>query len=116
VIYRILTDSLAWHPDPDRAADAEDPGQARPTGTNLGGATRAAVDWQDLPYPRIGNPKARFYFTEAGWRRYGRRVYESGLQAGHQMKVIRLKEPDPSQVVYRDRWQVAILPRKARAE
>lgn len=67
-----------------------------------------------LPAPHITNPRARFYFTEDGWQRVGRYVALAGQQAGHQMKVIRRKNPRRSQIVYQDALQVAILPAKTR--
>jgi hypothetical protein len=116
VIYRILTDTGAYRLEPDAPEDDDEAWIWTPSSTDLGGAgrRRPRVDWQDLAIPEITNRRARFYFTEDGWRRYGRTVYEKALQAGHQVKVIRRKNPHRSQVVYRDRWQVAILPLKAR--
>lgn len=60
--------------------------------------------------PSIENEKARFYFTEAGWRRAGSKVAVEARRCGHVLRVIRRKNPEPSQVVYRDELQVAILP------
>jgi hypothetical protein len=114
VIYRILSDRGEFVVDPARTEDSDDAWVWQPTRTEQGGVDRASVDWRDLPSPDLTNPRARFYFTEEGWQRYGRHVYQSALDAGHQLTVIRRKNPDPSQVVYRDRWQVAILPRKPR--
>ena len=111
MIYRILADDLKTD---DEVSDDPESWPYRASGTNLGGVSRADADWQDLTAPRFKNPKARFYFTEEGWNRYGRRVYQSALLNGHQLKVIRRKNPDSSQIVYRDRWQVAILPRRRR--
>jgi hypothetical protein len=64
----------------------------------------------DIPFPRITNPRARFFFTEAGWKRYGRHVYAAARRRGHRIRLIRRKNPAPSQVVYRDAFQVAVLP------
>ena len=87
----------------------------RSSGTDQGGAwSRAPIDFGDLRAPSITNYRTRFYFTEEGWQRYGRRTYRSGIEAGAQLKVIRRKNPRRSQVVYRDRWQVAILPERDR--
>ena len=114
VIYRILSDTSTLHDDDDD--EDSDEVVRRSSGTDQGGVwSRWGVDFGDLPLPRhLSNHRARFYFTEEGWRRYGRPVYASALQAGAQLKVIRRKNPDRSQVVYRDRWQLAILPRKDR--
>jgi hypothetical protein len=51
-----------------------------------------------------------FFFTEAGWKRYGRHVYAAARRRGHRLRLIRRKNPAPSQVVYRNAFQVAILP------
>jgi hypothetical protein len=72
------------------------------------------LDFRDLKAPRITNRRTRFYFTEEGWQRYGRRAYQSGIETGAHLTVIRRKNPRRSQVVYRDRWQVAILPERDR--
>jgi hypothetical protein len=67
-----------------------------------------------LRSPNIANRRARFYFTERGWRKVGRHVAGEARRIGHIVKVIRRKEPARSQVVYRDALQVALLPlRKA---
>jgi hypothetical protein len=75
--------------------------------------------WELLPGPspkqRI-NPRARFYFTEKGWQQVGRVAARNLLKHRKQgviVRVLRRKNPDPSQVVYEDELQVAILPRKA---
>ena len=66
----------------------------------------------DIPFPRLEQPRARFYFTEAGWERYGRHVYTAARARGHAIRVIRRKNPARSQIVYQDDYQVAILPRR----
>jgi hypothetical protein len=73
-----------------------------------------AIAWatSDLRAPSIKNERARFYFTERGWAEIGRRVTADARKAGHLVKVIRRKEPDRSQVIYRDALQLALLPRK----
>ena len=55
------------------------------------------------------NRNARFYFTEAGWRRYGRKTVEVCQQVGQRYRVIRIKE-NSVDVVYRDEVQVAVRP------
>lgn len=106
MIYRILIDSIAYE---THAASQE---LIRPSGTGLRGVFTAGLSQglDDIPYPRITNPRARFYFTEAGWRKYGRNVYAAARQRGHAIRVVRRKNPPKSQVVYRDDYQVAILP------
>lgn len=66
----------------------------------------------ELPYPHITNPRARFWFTEAGWQEYGRHVVASARESGRTYRLLRRKNPPRSAVVYRDKWQVALLPVK----
>jgi hypothetical protein len=62
------------------------------------------------PATHPGNRRARFYFTEAGWQKIGRAVLMDARRCGIMVRVIRLKNPPLSQAIYRDKWQVAILP------
>jgi hypothetical protein len=62
----------------------------------------------------ITNPRTRFYFTEAGWQKYGRQMYAAARQRGHTIRIIRRKNPAKSQIVYQDAYQVALLPGRAR--
>ncbi len=59
---------------------------------------------------RLDNRKVRFYFTEKGWRQAGRLIAVEAREKGHTIRVIRRKEPDESQVVFRDELQLALLP------
>ena len=68
------------------------------------------MDERGLHAPEIHNERARFYFTERGWELVGRYVATEAKQVGHTARVIRRKDPEESQVVYRDDLQVAILP------
>jgi hypothetical protein len=52
----------------------------------------------------------RFWFTERGWRAYGLRVAAEARASGRTFRVMRRKNPSKSTVVYRDDWQVALLP------
>jgi hypothetical protein len=74
---------------------------------NAGLADRA---WGDLPMPALSNPRVRFWFTERGWRAYGLRVAAEARASGRAFRVIRRKNPSKSMVIYRDDWQVALLP------
>ena len=62
------------------------------------------------------NRRARFYFTEKGWDLYGRdmckEAYDWGYRNGHNITVIRRKNPRRGEVVYRDDIQVALLPKR----
>ena len=73
---------------------------------------RSQPDTPRLKAPEITNRRCRFYFTERGWRAVGRHLAAGARRDGHVVKVIRRKNPDPSQIVYADELQVAILPRK----
>lgn len=111
MIYRLLIDTITHALD-----SATGTWHDLPSGTNMRGVFMAGLSegLGDIPYPRLDHPKARFYFTEAGWKRYGRNVYAAARRRGHQIKLIRRKNPAPSQVIYRDAFQVAILPEKHR--
>jgi hypothetical protein len=68
--------------------------------------------WIQLNSPRRALFKNyRFYFTEAGWRQYGRPTIRACQQTGQQYRVIRIKEHSVD-VVYRDEFQVAVRPKK----
>lgn len=115
MLYRILADTVMGWID-SRAADGE---WRRPSGTRLGGAWVSggpckALD--GLPMPRMENHRVRFWFTEEGWRAYGKGHLRELRQAGHTIRVIRIKNPAGSRVVYRDRHQVALLPPQGREE
>lgn len=66
--------------------------------------------WTDLPMPFLTNPRVRFWFTERGWHAYGLRVAAEARASGRTYRVMRRKNPPRSQVIYRDEWQVALLP------
>ena len=66
--------------------------------------------WGDLPAAALSDPRVRFWFTERGWHAYGLRVAAAARASGRTFRVIRRKNPSRSIVVYRDDWQVALLP------
>jgi hypothetical protein len=68
----------------------------------------------ELPAPLITNPRARFYFTELGWRRIGRVLASEAKKRGHVVQVIRRKNPRRSQIVFADSLQMAVLPAKGK--
>jgi len=72
----------------------------------------AGVEGFAMKGPRITNPRARFYFTEAGWEQVGKTVAANARREGRIVKVIRRKNPEASQIVYQDELQVAIIPIK----
>jgi hypothetical protein len=72
--------------------------------------------WVHMNSPRRPvNRNARFYFTEEGWRRYGRKTIEVCQQVGQRYRVIRIKE-NSVDVIYRDAVQVAVRPKKKRRD
>jgi hypothetical protein len=107
MIYRILIDSVAYLHDPQSGNL-----YTAPSGTRMRGVFTAGFSegLGDIPFPRVTNPRARFYFTEAGWTTYGRNVAAAARRHGHAVRVIRRKNPSRSRVVYRDAYQVAVLP------
>jgi hypothetical protein len=106
VIYRILCSAVTIPPH-----QPGEPVIMLPNGP-LMGAFMAGVEGFNLNAPDISNRRARFYFTEAGWRQVGRIVAANARQQGRVVKVIRQKNPQASQIVYRDALQVAIIPVK----
>ena len=87
--------------------------EVSPSPGRLMGAFNAGVAdeaWGDLPMPMLSNSRVRFWFTERGWRAYGLRVAAGARASGRAFRVVRRKNPSKSMVVYRDDWQVALLP------
>jgi hypothetical protein len=110
LIYRVVGESTEWVWSEESGAVelslSLSPGR-------LMGAFNARVAigaWGDLPMPMLSNPRVRFWFTERGWRAYGLRVAAEARASGRTFRVIRRKNPSESMVVYRDEWQVALLP------
>ncbi len=70
--------------------------------------------WVYMPSPKrfIGR-NCRFYFTEEGWRRYGRPTITACQQTNQKYRVLSIKE-NSVDVVYRDEYQAAVRPRKKR--
>ena len=66
----------------------------------------------DLKLPQIVNKKAKFYFTEKGWKIFAKQMIVHARENGQILKVIRRKNPKKSQIVYKDEYQVAIMPDK----
>jgi hypothetical protein len=106
VIYRILTEASDEWWDWEQQAYVRRPLPMLGAGKTLGG-----LMWElHLPAPTITNPRARFWFTERGWDRFGRVLASEGRRRGYLVKVLRRKNPRRSQIVYADAWQVALLP------
>jgi hypothetical protein len=80
--------------------------------TGIGGNGEVFDAWGDMRGPRRRIFKnCRFYFTEKGWRRYGRPTVAACLRTGQRFRVIAIKERSVD-VVYRDEIQVAVRPKK----
>ena len=106
MIYRILCDSdVGVREEPDGTISSI-------PGGRLKGAFTAGVSGFNLKSPTFEHPRARFFFTEAGWKQVGKTVAANALVEGRIIKVIRQKNPHASQVIYRDDLQVAIVPLK----
>jgi hypothetical protein len=108
LIYRVVGESTVWVWSEESGAleVAREPGR-------LMGAWKADLaggEWGSLPMPMLYDPKLRFWFTERGWRDYGRRVAAGARATGRTYRVMRRKNPPKSMVAYRDDWQVALLP------
>lgn len=87
---------------------------ARSWKSGLMGISYAGVAeaWADISAPRRALYKnCRFYFTEEGWKCYGRPTVAACQQTGQQYRVIRIKERSV-EVMYRDECQVAVRARK----
>ena len=106
MIYRVIGEAERW------VWSEETSSWQRSTGT-LKGAFYADLAWDawgELAAPAVRNPRARFWFTERGWHEYGRHVAAGARATGRTYRVIRRKNPPRSAVLYRDQWQVALLP------
>ncbi len=108
MIYRVVGESTVWVWSEESGALEVSPGPGRLTGAFNAGLADGA--WGDLPMPMLSNPRVRFWFTERGWRAYGLRVAAEARASGRAFRIIRRKDPPRSMVVYRDVWQVALLP------
>ncbi len=104
-IYRLISEQLTDGPQGDE--------RVYPSGGCLTGPMSTGV-WPSamngLSMPHLDVPRARFWFTEAGWTRFGIAVVKDHEAAGLRVRVLRQKNPPDSAIVYRDTWQVALLP------
>jgi len=55
--------------------------------------------------------KSRFFFTEQGWKLYGKYILGDIQTCGIKARVLSVKHRSVD-VVYKDRWQVAVVKRK----
>ena len=108
MIYRVVGESTVWVWSEESGAMEISPGPGRLMGAF--NAQLADGAWGDLPMPLLSNPRVRFWFTVRGWRAYGLRVAAGARASGRTYRIIQRKNPPKSMVVYRDDWQVALLP------
>lgn len=67
------------------------------------------IRWYPFRYRKKG---VTFWFTERGWREIGRHVVAEAQKQGVKVRVLKRKNPPRSEVVYKDEWQVALLPHR----
>jgi len=79
-------------------------------GSLTGVGTAGLIADPRLKAPEFENRRARFFFTEKGWRTIGQSIVTEAKRRGHLVRVIRRKNPTKSQIFYQDADQVAILP------
>jgi len=60
------------------------------------------------------NPRARFYFTEKGWKEVGLVIVQEMREMGYYVRVEKKKNPKASDAAYFDSYQVALLPNRRR--
>jgi hypothetical protein len=108
VIYRVVGESTHWVWSEESGAMEISPEPGRLMGAFNGAI--AVNAWDDLPMPFLTSPRVRFWFTERGWRAVGLKVAAEARASGRAYRVIRRKNPARSLVIYRDEWQVALLP------
>jgi hypothetical protein len=61
------------------------------------------------PRKLVQNPRARFFFTDRGWRDIGRHLYSEARRLKLSPRIERRKNPKASEIVYGDTYQVALL-------
>ena len=113
MIYRIITElrTIRREYDPERVEVVwREYRQMKGGGSCFGDI----MDLCGLRRPWLQNPRARFYFTERGWGQVGRFIASAARKRGFKIRVIRLKNPLPSQIVFQDALQVALLHSKTR--
>lgn len=106
MIYRVVAETFDIVLDEARQ-------HSRLVSSGLRGAFSAGVNgaFDAVPTPRLENSRARFYFTELGWKRFGAGVLAAARAEGRAVRVIRRKNPARSQILYQDAYQIALLPR-----
>ena len=105
MIYRILAATQLGEWDDTRKEWFTVPGP-------LQGGFMAGLGGFDLDMPDIKNPRTRFYFTEKGWCELGKAIVAQARRDGVHVRILRRKNPLPSQIIFEDDLQMALLPRK----
>lgn len=108
MIYRIIAEGPKRHSWVDGQWVVTGPGELR--GAFLAGL--GLYGWGDLPAPAVSNPRVRFWFTEVGWKEFAVPLIGEARKEGRKIRLLKRKNPPRSAVVYRDKWQVALLPVK----
>src|SRR6185503_7002646 len=76
-----------------QGADEEEIVRFSKFGLLLDGTEAITREWISMPYPRRRIERnCRFYFTEEGWRRYGRPTIRACQRVGRRYRVIAIKE------------------------
>ena len=111
MIFRVMAETQhhVWAVPPDPALPETGPGR-------LAGVWQSGLstEWwdEDLIMPHVRTARVRFWFTDAGWRRYGAPLAAHIRDQGIPLRVHRRKNPPRSEVVCQDVWQVALLPHR----
>ena len=68
--------------------------------------------WIKMNSPRKSiNKNVRFYFTEAGWEKFGRNTVAACIRTQQKYRVLAVEEHDVD-VIYKDEFQVCIRPKR----
>ena len=68
--------------------------------------------WININCPRkVINKNVRYYFTEAGWDKFGRNTVAACIRTGQAYRVIAGEEHDVD-VMYKDEYQVCLRPKR----
>ena len=69
---------------------------------------------EGLRVPNRFHPRARFWFTEQGWQKVGKKIAEDMNKLGAYTKIKKQKNPKKGDVYWSDPYQVALLSNKRR--
>lgn len=94
MIYRLLVEDDWFH---DRLKPAGNIMGQQMCALGLGGAKKWY--WQT---------NCKFFFTEKGWKEVGKKLAGEAIRAGLQIKILKLKNPKRSEILYKDAMQVVV--------